>query len=104
MDSARSVDTSTRERVRVARLFPLPSTLSRDHPLSTFFVSHLSCPPPNLAASLRARYLRAKDVCFVNQQSWLKLPLARRDGRQGRKGRRRKRERRGEWDGGDMNR
>lgn len=63
-------------RIRV----PCPASISRDHPLSTFFVSHLSCSLPDLNTfCTRVTISRRKgDVCFVNQQSWLKLPLAHR--------------------------
>lgn len=92
MDSASTVDTSpptnnVSANVYVCPRLSLPPALfphpSRDLPLSTFFVSRLSRPLSDLTASLlrslvRSRPLalvsRAKDVCFVNQQSWLKLP------------------------------
>lgn len=57
-----------------------PCLLFRDLSLSTFFVSHLSWPLfPTLHHTRRAfayagaLLSRPKDVCFVNQQSWLKL-------------------------------
>lgn len=82
MDSARSVDTSpdkqcVRERVYFAVSLPLVAACLRELPLSTFFVSHLfPAPFSDLTVSARGLLSRAKDVCFVNQQSWLKLPLA----------------------------
>jgi len=84
MDSARSVNTSTRprERVRASPLLPLPlhrppDAISRPSFINVLCFSPFLSPARPRRPSLRARYLRAKDVCFVNRQSWLKLPLAR---------------------------
>jgi len=76
-------------RRRVPRLSPPP----RDHPLSTFFVSHLSCRRPRC---LLAGALSARKGCLFCKPAKLVKVTSRRDGRQGTKGRRRNRERKRE--------